>query len=297
MSLRVALLNMMPDAALVVTERQFATLLGAQSVRDVHLQRFTLAAIPRGPEVAAHMEQLYRDVAELRAEDCDVLVITGANVSDPILPRQDFWEPLTRLMDWALAADLPVLCSCLATHAVLESRHGQQRLPVAPKVWGVYDHDLMLADHRLLQGLPDRVPVPHSRHNEVSAAQFADAGYDVLLNSAEAGPHLAVERERGRWLLLQGHPEYQTISLLKEYKREVTRWQVGQRTDYPVLPAGYLTKAAATILDGQRNANEELGPGRDKYPDFPETAAAPHLVNTWTDISIRIISNWLASLA
>jgi homoserine O-succinyltransferase len=128
MKLRVALLNMMPDAALIVTERQFAALLGADSGRELELLRYTFAARERGPKVVAHLQKHYRDATELRAEDCDVLVITGANVSEPSLPRQTFWQPLVELLAWALAADLPVLCSCLATHAVLEARHRQTRL-------------------------------------------------------------------------------------------------------------------------------------------------------------------------
>jgi homoserine O-succinyltransferase/O-acetyltransferase len=63
--------------------------------------------------------------------------------------------------------------------------------------------------------------VPHSRFNEIGRDQFEAAGLHVLVDSPEAGVHLAVSRDRFRFVFFQGHPEYDTISLLKEYKREV----------------------------------------------------------------------------
>jgi len=197
---------------------------------------------------------------------------------------------------WARANDIPTLCSCLATHAVLASCHGQQRAPIAPKVWGVYGHRQVARDHPLLRGLPAEIPVPHSRHNEVSAAQFAAAGYDVLLASDAAGVHLAVERERGRRLLLQGHPEYEAVSLLKEYTREVRRWRIGERAEYPALPAGYFGADAAEILATYRQAC--LGPEAraDQPLPFPEAQLTPRLKNTWTAAAVQITSNWLAEI-
>jgi len=66
--------------------------------------------------------------------------------------------------------------------------------------------------------------VPHSRFNDVSREQFEAAGLKVLVEGPQAGVHLAVSGDLFRVVLFQGHPEYDTISLLKEYKREVTRF-------------------------------------------------------------------------
>ncbi len=296
MGLRIGLLNMMPDKALAVTERQFATLLGRESGRNLELLRFSFFEMTRGPAARAYLQEHYRDISEMRAEDLDVLVISGANVSNPDLTTQDFWGSLTGLLDWALAADVPTLCSCLATHAVLAYRHGQRRYPVAPKVWGVYPHRPAAPNHPVLIGLPAVIPVPHSRHNEVSAPQFAAAGYEVLLASDEAGVHLAVERERGRWLLLQGHPEYEAVSLLKEYKREVLRWQGGERPDYPSLPSAYMGGEAVARLAEYREVCSRTRLGGTAPPPFPEQQVVPHIRNTWTAAAVRIVSNWLATV-
>lgn len=291
-TLKAGFLNMMADKAFVVSERHFATLLGADDGREVDLVRMTFGEIPRGPSVAAHIESHYRIPFETDPDDLDVLVISGANVSDPALPRQVFYEPLCRLFDWATAADLPVLCSCLATHAALEARHRERRRPVTPKVWGVFPHRAVVADHPLVRGLPSEVPVPHSRHNGLTAEQFARAGYDVLLASDEAGAHLAVERERGRWLMLQGHPEYEAVSLLKEYKREVLAWMSGSRPDYPPVPVGYFGEEG--LLIAARFA-EACRSGRSRE-EFPEEELLAHVDCRWTEPAVRVVANWLEGL-
>ncbi len=296
MKLRLGLLNMMPDKALVVSERHFATLLGAKAGRDLELLRYTLAEIPRDDAAASHIAAHYRAVDQMRRDNLDVLVITGANVSNPVLSQQEFWSPLIDVMDWALASDVPTLCSCLATHGVLEARHGQQRRAVAPKVWGVFAHEKAQPEHQLLTGLPPEVFVPHSRHNDVTAEQFQAAGYDVLLTSPEAGVHLALERERGRWLLLQGHPEYEAVSLLKEYKREVLRWQNDARQDYPSVPSGYLDSATAELLAAHRVTCLAKGRGDSDLLVFPEARIVPQIVDTWTEHAVTVIANWFKTL-
>ncbi len=296
MSLRVGLLNMMADKAFVVSERHFATLLGREAGRELTLVRVTFGAVARSGPASAHIRQYYRDADSLRPGEIDVLVITGANVSDPHLPGQVFWQPLVQLLDWARANDVPTLCSCLATHAVLEALHGQRRRPVQPKVWGVYRHRHGRPGHPLLRGLAAEVPVPHSRHNEVTADQLAVAGYEVLLASEQAGVHLAVQRDGGRWLLLQGHPEYEAISLLKEYKREVGRWQAGDRLDYPPLPHGYVAPPGRIVLAAYRARCLARGAGAAGYDPFPEPEVARGLPNSWTSPAVAVIDNWLATL-
>lgn len=283
---------MMADKAFVVSERHFATLLGAGDGREVDLVRLTFNEIPRGPDVAAHIDRHYRIAAEVDPRDLDILVISGAYVSDPVLSRQVFWEPLCRLFDWAVEADLPVLCSCLATHAALEARHGERRRVATPKVWGVFPHRVMVADHPLTQGLPDEIPVPHSRYNDVAADQFSRAGYEVLLASDRAGVHLAVERTRGRWLMLQGHPEYEAVSLLKEFKREVLRWQAGERTDYPPLPQGYLKEEGRRIAARFAEACQAERDGEV----FPEDELLPHVECRWTAAAVKVVGNWLEGI-
>ena len=47
-----------------------------------------------------------------------------------------------------------------------------------------------------------------------------DAGLEVLIAGEEAGVLLAVSSDGLRFAYFQGHPDYDTISLMKEYKRD-----------------------------------------------------------------------------
>ena len=59
--LHIGLLNMMPDAALEATERQFFRLIGESNpIAQFYVHPFTLDALPRGDKAAAHIAQIGR---------------------------------------------------------------------------------------------------------------------------------------------------------------------------------------------------------------------------------------------
>ena len=136
-----ALLNMMPDAALAATERQFFRLVGESNpIAQFYMHPFTLQELPRGEQAQAHIERYYDSFEQIRAEGLDALIITGANVTHPDLSQEPFWEPLREVFDWAQENVTSVLCSCLATHAAMQFHHGQKRRALPAKRWGVFPH-------------------------------------------------------------------------------------------------------------------------------------------------------------
>ena len=78
-----------------------------------------------------------------------------------------------------------------------------------------------------------RFDVPHSRWNDVSRAQFGAAGLRVLAQS-DIGVHLATSRDGFRCVFPGASRGNDTISLLKEYKREVMRYANGETTLFRV---------------------------------------------------------------
>ncbi|HRI81975.1 MAG TPA: homoserine O-succinyltransferase, partial [Opitutaceae bacterium] len=139
--LHVGLLNMMPDAALEATERQFYRLVGESNpIAQFYMHPFTLPTLPRGETAQAHIAQFYESFEAIRAAGLDALIITGANVSHPNLADESFWQPLIEVIDWAWDNVTSTLCSCLATHAVMQFRHGQARVKQPQKIWGVFEH-------------------------------------------------------------------------------------------------------------------------------------------------------------
>jgi homoserine O-succinyltransferase len=122
------------------------------------------------------------------------------------------------------------------------------------------------------------------------------AGLTVLVTSEEAGVHLAVGNGGSRLVFFQGHPEYDAISLLKEYKREVQRFHIGSRQTYPPYPEHYLDAEAKRLLDDYERRLTESDFAQQTLPPFPEETLADRCVNTWHAAGMQIFRNWLAGI-
>ena len=292
--LHVGVLNMMPDAALAATERQFFRLVGESNpIAQFYMHPFTLHELPRGRQAQAHIERYYDTFEQIREGGLDALIITGANVTHPDLSQESFWEPLREVFEWAHGNVTSMLCSCLATHAAMQFRHGQRRSPLPAKRWGVFPHRLLRTDHPLVNDVNTLFDVPNSRFNNITAEQFRDAGLHVLVESENGEVHLAVSADGFRVVYFQGHPEYDTVSLLKEYKREVRRYADGERRDYPPFPDNHLKPREQAILNEYRLNLDEAREAGDPVPEFPEQLVARHIDNTWHDTAEAIIGNWI----
>jgi len=295
--LHIGLLNMMPDAALEATERQFFRLIGESNpIAQFYVHPFTLDAIPRGEKAAAHIARYYEPFEKIRAEGLDALIITGANVTGEDLSKEPFWEPLGEVIDWAWGNVTTTLLSCLATHAVLHFRHGQPRVRQPAKRWGVYSHRVMDKRHPLVGDVNTRFDVPHSRWNDVSRAQFEAAGLRVLVESEDVGVHLATSHDGLRMVFFQGHPEYDTISLLKEYKRDALLAARGWLPAPPPFPDNYLRPhEQAILLEWREHLLKAVALG-EALPEFPEALVARNLDNTWHDTAEAVIGNWMGCM-
>ncbi len=295
--LHIGLLNMMPDKALQATERQFFRLIGGSNqIAQFYVHPFTLDAIERSPEGRDHVAKYYSTFDQIKEQGLDALIITGANVAEKNLADEIFWEPLGEVVDWAYSNVTSTLCSCLASHAVLQYQYDQKRTGFPKKRWGVYSHRVMNQKHPLVAGVNTRFDVPHSRFNEVFRDQFVDAGLKVLAESDIAGVHLAVSKDGFRQVFFQGHPEYDAISLLKEYKREVGNFIRGEVEEYPPFPENYFSLKVQAVLDEyQEHVLLSLEKG-DAAPEFPEHLVLPLLDNTWHDTAEAVINNWVGKV-
>ncbi|MEA3278037.1 MAG: homoserine O-succinyltransferase [Pseudomonadota bacterium] len=295
--LHIGLLNMMPDAALAATERQFFRLIGQSNpIAQFYVHPFTLEELKRSTNARDHIERYYETFDRVRDEGLDALIITGANVSHPDLADEPFWRPLIEVIDWAAENVTSTLCSCLATHAVLQFRYGQRRYPLPAKRWGVYPHRVVNPAHPLVNDVNTLFDVPHSRFNEIGREQFDASGLHVLAESEDAGVHLAVSEDGFRLVFFQGHPEYDTVSLLKEYKREVTRFIAGDRDDYPPFPENYIrSKDRAILEEHQYRILAAMDSGREP-PEVPEARIAAGLDNTWHDTAEGVVGNWMGKI-
>ena len=293
--LHIGLLNMMPDAALEATERQFLRMVGAcNRIAQFHVHLFTFAEIPRGEKAAQHIRRYYRDLRQLQDEGLDALILSGANPVAADITDEPFWQPLCALAEWARTHVCSVMCSCLATHAIVQQFWGIERYALPQKRWGVYSNRVTGQRHPLTANINTRFDVPHSHIYEVSAAQFRAHGLPVLAESAQADLHLAVSPDGLRFVFCQGHPEYDAVSLLKEYRREVERFVTGVRPTCPPQPEHYFGAESRRLVEEfQRTAAHAGAAGMQQ---FPERELARRVDNTWSDTGKAIANNWLGAI-
>ena len=292
--LHIGLLNMMPDLALGATERQFFRLIGESNpIAQFYVHPFTLDTLPRGEKAQAHIDKHYESFDQVRAQGLDALIITGANVTEAELSAEVFWESLIEVADWAHDNVTSTLCSCLATHAVLEFRYKQKREQKPHKKWGVFPHNVIDQSHPLVVDINTQFDVPHSRWNNVDAQQFNSAGLKTLVTGDDDCVHLATSADGFRTVFFQGHPEYDTISLLKEYKREINRYISGELTIYPPLPKNYFGVFESALMREYESRVKCAKVNYSDIPTFPEHLVLPKLNNTWHDTASAVVGNWM----
>ena len=288
----VGLVNNMPDAALRATEGQFAALLEAASgAQTVRLRLSSLPELARSTEALGHMESGYWPLEELLAGPLDALIVTGTEPRAPVLTEEPYWGSFVELLTFAQQHTVASIWSCLAAHATVLHLDGIERQRLSEKRCGVYEHSI-LSGHPLLAGVSAPLPMPHSRWNELPPAALRAAGYTLLSWSDETGADAFAREEQSLLLFFQGHPEYEDTTLLKEYRRDVSRYLSGQQPYYPTLPRGYLSSEGTAVLAEFR---EQALAGRSAalLERFPFAKVAAALQNRWRGAAIALYRNWL----
>jgi homoserine O-succinyltransferase/O-acetyltransferase len=295
--LTVGLVNNMPDAALDATERQFIDLIRAASPDlIVRFKLFSVPEIARSAQAHAALVGRYRDISELWDTHLDGLIVTGNEPRAASLRDEPYWPSLTKLMAWAEQNTDSTIWSCLAAHAAVLHADGIEREPRKEKLFGVFPCDVVRG-HSLTAGMPSRIFVPHSRHNDLPATALIANGYHVLTQSAAAGADMFVGRDRGASLFLffQGHPEYDADSLMREFRRDVGRFLRGERDNCPALPQGYFDKEATELIEEfcVRARTERV---EKLLRQFPMNEIEGRLQNSWQMSAIGVYQNWLGYL-
>lgn len=294
--LEIALVNNMPDSAFLATERQFCSAVrGAVGASGARLHLFTLPSIARGGEAAKHIAAGYAAFGDLLARDFDALIVTGNEPRAPRLDAEPYWPDLAKLIDWADAHTRSSLWSCLAAHAAVLHLHGIARHRLPAKLSGVF-RCRPRAQSALLAGFGTDSIVPHSRLNELRRDDLLARGYDILRESDEAGVDLFTLDKKSRFVFLQGHPEYETDTLSREYRRDVGRFLRGESDTYPDEPANYFSAEASAILRAfRRRAVANRDPAL--FDVFPNVVSPFAIANRWEPATLRLYGNWLAGVA
>ena len=283
----------MPDAVLAATERQWMRLCSGCEDVVSYVYPFTFDTCDRSDSARAHIARYYDTLSTITRRGLDLLIVTGANPKSSDITRETFWQPMVDMVAWARQRGCLVVCSSLATHAVVKAFYGIDRVRLPYKCWGVYPHALLEPHHPLLQDVDAGWHAPHSHLYSVTRQQVEDVGICVLADGVEAGVYVAVSQNPLEFLFLQGHPEYDANSLLKEFKREVQRYSDDVIPEFPRVPEHSFGDDAIEIIAQFRAAMIGAQARGGPLPGFPEQRLEAGLQNVWRTTGHQLFGNVL----
>ena len=168
----------------------------------------------------SHINKFYEPFSAVKGRRFDGLIITGAPVEQMEFEEVDYWAELVEIMDWAEIYVTSTLFICWGAQAAMYHYYGLRKKLLPQKLFGLYRHQVLNRKEPLVRGFDDVFMMPHSRHTTVDAGDIrACKELEILAESQEAGVFAAMAQE-GRKVFVFGHPEYDRLTLEKEYLRD-----------------------------------------------------------------------------
>jgi homoserine O-succinyltransferase/O-acetyltransferase len=288
----IGLINNMPDEALKATERQFISLLdSASDGMQIFLSLYTLPGVPRNESNSRHIAALYSNMADLWEDQVDGLIVTGREPLAANLTEEPYWESFTKTLEWAGENAHSTVWSCLAAHAAVQQMDGISRAKRDAKLFGVFEC-ARVQDHPLTARTSPSFRLPHSRWNSLPADALRECGYSVLTQIADAEVDTFIKQEKKLFVFFQGHPEYDSDTLLREYRRDIGRYLKGDTPPYPLMPQGYFDPATSDVVNALQ---QRLVPrkGDELLPEVLAALSDISIENTWHFSARRVYTNWL----
>lgn len=206
-----------------------------------------------------HLNKFYTYFSDIKYNQYDGMIITGAPIELYDYEQVGYWNELCEIMEWSKLYVTSTLHICWGAQAGLYYHYGIQKHERKSKLSGVYTHQVLHRKTPLVRSMDDYVNCPHSRYTEVLEEDIAKEEELVILSkSKEAGVLLVTDRI-GRQIFVQGHPEYDRMSLSNEYHRDVAKGLS------PAVPINY----------------------------FEDNNPANTPILTWRNFSNTLYANWL----
>lgn len=228
--LRIAILNLMPLK--IMTETDLLRLISNTPLQieldfidtDSHVSKNT----PR-----EHIETFYKKFDDIKHNNYDGLIITGAPVEKVDFEEVDYWQELTEIFDWAKKHVTSTLYICWAALAGLYHHYGIPKYVLDRKISGVFKHRIDDELNPIFRGFDDVFYVPHSRYSEVRREDIEKVPeLKIIAESDDSGIYMVMARG-GREFFITGHSEYSPGTLDFEYHRDL------EKGINPAIPANY----------------------------------------------------------
>ena len=215
--LKLLILNLMPLK--IVTETDLLRLI-SNTPLQIELDLMNVSGhISRNTPIE-HIDTFYKDFNDIRNQNYDGMIITGAPVEKLHFEEVDYWNELVEIFDWAHKHVTSTLYICWAALAGLYHFYQIPKYPLEKKLFGVFAHHEHDEKNPVFRGFDDIFHVPHSRYSEVRKADIEkNEALTILSESEEAGVYMVMARG-GREFFITGHSEYSALTLDIEYRRD-----------------------------------------------------------------------------
>ena len=213
----IAILNLMPLKE--DTELQLLRSL-SNTPLQVDITFLTVTSHESKHTSKSHLNKFYQTFGDVKNQRFDGLIITGAPVELMEFEEVDYWGELCEIMDWSRTHVTSTLHLCWGAQAGLYYHYGIKKYLLKEKIFGIFEHRVQNRKVPLVRGFDDYFMAPHSRNTENRASDIeAVEDLTILAQSDEVGVFLAIADE-GRKIFMMGHPEYDRITLDREYRRD-----------------------------------------------------------------------------
>ena len=149
------------------------------------------------------------------------MIITGAPIEHLEFEEVEYWEELTEIFDYTKQNVFSTLHICWGAQGALNYHYGIPKYPLPEKMFGVFNHQVVNREHKLVRGFDDEFYAPHSRHTAVFKEDIQKVEeLEILAESEIAGVYLVMSKN-GRQIFVTGHSEYDPLTLKAEYDRDI----------------------------------------------------------------------------
>lgn len=218
--LQIAILNLMPIKE--DTEVQLLRSL-SNTPLQVDVTFLTTETYVGTHTPTSHLDQFYLTFEDVKNRKFDGLIITGAPVEQMDFEKVTYWDELVRIMKWSTTNVTSTLHICWGAMAGLYYHYGVKKSSLDQKMFGIFEHRVMERKVPFVRGFDDVFYAPHSRYTTVTREEILKCKeLTILAESEEAGVFIVIAKE-GKQIFVMGHPEYDRISLDKEYKRDIAK--------------------------------------------------------------------------
>lgn len=221
--LRILILNLMPKKE--ITELQLLRLL-SNTPLQIDVEFLYTSSHQSENTAVKHLQQFYKEFADIKDQYYDGLIITGAPVEHLDFLDIDYIHELDKIMRWSQQHVFSRLFICWAALYALNFDHNIDKIRLKNKLFGIYPYKTLDPHHPLLRGFDDFYNVPQSRHMNVDYDKIKVTSELVVLSEHPTfGPDILTTLDQ-RDVFILGHLEYDRDTLKQEYDRDVLQGKV-----------------------------------------------------------------------